>query len=229
MPQTITTTARPTVQEMVVVHRMFRREYALAPVLVRGVAPGDRARAEVVGAHLAELATMLHHHHVGEDELVWPKLHARAPVATELVSRMEAQHEHVHGLLEQVDVLLPAWRSDPAPSQRDALAAVLDALGPALSAHLEEEERDVLPLVEEHLTAAEFDEVGAKAVAAIPKARMLVLFGDVLEDTSPDEQKLMLGVLPPPVRLVYKAVGRRKHDRERDAIRAGAVPAQRRP
>jgi hypothetical protein len=30
---------------MVIVHRMFRREYRLAPVLVRGVAAGDRPRA----------------------------------------------------------------------------------------------------------------------------------------------------------------------------------------
>jgi iron-sulfur cluster repair protein YtfE (RIC family) len=224
-----TTTERPAIQEMVVVHRMFRREYGLAPALVRGVSAGDRQRADVVGAHLAELTTMLHHHHSGEDELLWPKLHARAPLSAELVSRMESQHAHVGGLLEQLDVLLPAWRSDPAPAQRDALAAVLDQLSPALEEHLDEEEREILPLVEEHVTAAEFDELGAKAVAAIPKARMLVLFGYVLEGASAEEQKMMLSVLPPPVRLVYKAVGRRKHDKERAAIRAGAVPAQRRP
>jgi hypothetical protein len=223
-----TSTARPAIQEMVVVHRMFRREYGLAPVLVRGVAPGDRTRAEVVGAHLVELGTMLHHHHTGEDELVWPKLHARTPVSSELVSRMEEQHAHVHGLLQQLDVLLPAWRQDPSPARRDALTAVLDALAPALSAHLDEEEREVLPIIEEHLTVAEWNEVGEKAVAAIPKARMLVLFGYVLEGASAEEQKLMLSVLPPPVRLIYKAVGRRKHDKERDAIRAGAIPAQRR-
>jgi iron-sulfur cluster repair protein YtfE (RIC family) len=220
------TTARPTVHEMVVVHRMFRREFGLAPVLVRAVAPGDRARAAVVGAHLAEISTMLHHHHTGEDELVWPKLHARTPVSDDLVTRMEAQHEHVGRLLEQLDVLLPAWRTEPGAAQRDALGSVLEAVGPALSEHLDEEEREVLPLVEQHLTVAEWDEVGAKAVAAIPKARMLVLFGYVLEGTSADEQRLMLGVLPPPVRLLYKALGRRKHDRERKAIRAGAVPAQ---
>lgn len=224
-----TTTSRPDVQEMRVVHRMFRREYGMAAALVRAVPAGDRARAGVVAAHLVELGTMLHHHHLGEDDLVWPKLHLRTPISNDLVDRMESQHAHVGGLLELVAELLPRWSADGGATHRDALATALDELSPALDQHLLEEERDVLPLIEQHLSAAEWAQLGERAVAAIPKARMLVLFGYVLEDTSPDEQRLMLGVLPAPVRLVYRAVGRRRHERERDQIRAGVVPAQRRP
>ena len=107
--------------------------------------------------------------------------------------------------------------------------AVLDDLAPALEEHLAEEEAQVLPLVEQHLSVQEWEELGERAVAAIPKARMLVLFGYVLEGTSPEEQRTMLSVLPPPVRLLYRAVGARKHARERDRIRQGAVlPQQRR-
>ncbi len=224
------TATKPDVQEMVIVHRMFRREYRLAPVLVRGVAPGDRSRAAVVAAHLRELTVLLHHHHQGEDDLVWPRLHARTPVSDDLVHRMEGQHEHVGGLLSQVEeVLLPAWAADPGLAQREALAEVLDALAPALEAHLDEEEREVLPLIEQHLTTAEWDELGERAVAAIPKPRLLVLMGYILEEASPSERQTMLGVLPPPVRLLYKTLGQRKHVKERDRIRAGTLPAQRRP
>lgn len=220
--------ARPDVQEMVVVHRMFRREYALAPVLVRGVAPGDRARAAVVAAHLTELGTMLHHHHSGEDDLVWPKLHARAPVSSSLVRRMESQHARVGDLLGQVEQLLPSWAAEPDAERRDALAGVLDELVPALEEHLGEEERDVLPLVEQHLTKAEWDQLGERAVAAIPKSRMLVLLGYVLEDADAGERRTMLSVLPPPARLMYKAVGRRSWRKECDRVRAGALPPPRR-
>jgi len=222
-------TEAPDVQEMVVVHRMFRREYGLAPVLVRGVAAGDRDRAAVVAAHLTEVSTMLHHHHLGEDDLVWPRLHARTPVSGDLVHRMEAQHTTVGGLLEKVEALLPVWAAGAAQAQRDELATVLDALGPALEEHLDEEERDVLPLIAQHLTAAEWDELGERAVAVIPKARLLVLLGYILEGTSPQEHRTMLGVVPPPVRLIYRGFGRRRFQKERDRIRAGAVPAQRRP
>jgi hypothetical protein len=170
---------------------------------------------------------MLHHHHQGEDDLVWPRLYARTPLSAELVHRMESQHMEVGGLLAQVDELLPSWAAEPGLAQREALAEVLDALAPALEAHLDEEEREVLPLIEQHLTAAEWDEVGERAVAAIPKARMLVLLGYLLEETSLSERQTMLGVLPPPVRLLYKAVGQRRHVKERDRIRAGTVPGQR--
>jgi iron-sulfur cluster repair protein YtfE (RIC family) len=222
------TATKPDVQEMVIVHRMFRREYRLAPVLVRGVAVGDRPRAAVVAAHLRELTVMLHHHHQGEDDLVWPRLHARTPLSAELVHRMESQHVEVGGLLAQLDELLPSWAAEPGLAQRESLAATLDALAPALEAHLDEEEREILPLIERHLTDTEWDELGKRAVAAIPKARLLVLLGYILEEASPSERTTMLGVLPPPVRLIYKTVGQRKHVKERDRIRAGTVPTQRR-
>jgi hypothetical protein len=81
-------------REMVVVHTAFRRELGAAPGLVRGVAAGDRARSQVVGDHVQLLLDMLHHHHVGEDDLLWPKLLERVPA--ELAPRvrlMEGQHE----------------------------------------------------------------------------------------------------------------------------------------
>ena len=39
--------------EMLIVHDMFRREFALMPGLVRGVAAGDRDRAQIIGDHIA--------------------------------------------------------------------------------------------------------------------------------------------------------------------------------
>ena len=45
-------------RDMVVVHTAFRREFGLAPALVRGVATGDRRRAGVVAQHLDMLTAM---------------------------------------------------------------------------------------------------------------------------------------------------------------------------
>ena len=63
--------------DMVIVHRMFRRECALLPQLVAAVPAGDVARARTVARHAREVLDMLHHHHLGEDELLWPRLSAR--------------------------------------------------------------------------------------------------------------------------------------------------------
>src|SRR2546428_335868 len=69
-------------REMVVVHSLFRREFRLAGDLVRRVEAGDARRIAVVGRHLDLLGRTLHHHHVTEDELLWPLLLDRAPDAT---------------------------------------------------------------------------------------------------------------------------------------------------
>ncbi len=39
---------KPDVNEMLVIHRVFRREFVALPTLIRGVADGDTARAAVV-------------------------------------------------------------------------------------------------------------------------------------------------------------------------------------
>jgi hemerythrin-like domain-containing protein len=93
-------TASPTtgtdIRGMLVVHDSIRRQFGQAPARVRGVPPGDSDRADVVADHIVLLGDLLHHHHAGEDRLLWPVLQPR--VATEVagtVERMETQHEGI--------------------------------------------------------------------------------------------------------------------------------------
>lgn len=195
--------------EMVVVHRLFRREFRLMPGLLRGVAGGDTTRAELVGDHIAMLATGLHHHHHGEDLLLWPKLLDRVgSLNADLVQRMEAQHEAVASGLSTVDKLLPRWRSTADASTRDELATALEDISTALDEHLGEEEKEVLPLVSIYITQAEWDALGEHGKSGLPKgSKGFVALGGILEDATPDERVRFLGLLPAPVRLIYKLIG----------------------
>ena len=56
--------------DMMVVHRVFRREFQDMPGLIAAVAAGDTARAKVVGDHVKFMVDALHRHHAAEDELV---------------------------------------------------------------------------------------------------------------------------------------------------------------
>lgn len=67
-------------RDMVLVHRVFRREFGLLPLMVRGAADGDVRAAVRIAAHAREMTDALHHHHHNEDELLWPRLLQRAPV-----------------------------------------------------------------------------------------------------------------------------------------------------
>lgn len=219
---------RPDTHEMVIVHRVFRREFRLAPAMVTAVADGDRERAALVAAHLVELCGLLHHHHASEDELVWPRLYARTQVSTDLVQRMEAQHERVGTLLARVDQLLPEWRDRAETAVGAQLADALGDVSSVLDEHLVEEERDVLPLVAEHLTGAEWSELGERGMASVPKPRLLVVLGHILEEASPEERVAFLARVPTPARVAYRLLGRRKYEREVAALRQGLdVPRQR--
>lgn len=213
-------TPRPTGQkvdtwEMGVIHKMFRREFRALPGLIRAVPAGDTARAELVGDHLAMLADGLHHHHSGEDELLWPKLLDRVgSLNTELVQRMESQHETVATGLSTVDRMLPRWRTTADAAVGSELAAALDSVSAALDVHLLEEEREILPLVSIYITEAEWHALGERGKASMPKgAKGFVILGAILEDATPTERARFLALLPPPVRLLYKLVGARVYRR----------------
>jgi hemerythrin-like domain-containing protein len=201
--------------EMVVIHKMFRREFRQAAGLLRGVAAGDTARAEFVGDYLSMLATALHHHHHGEDELLWPKLLDRlGPLNADLVQRMESQHEIVASSLSRIETLLPQWRRQADAETRDELAAVYESVSPALEEHLGEEEREVLPLVSVHITQAEWDALGEHGKSGLPKGgKGFIALGAILEDATPTERDRFLGIIPAPVRLMHRLFGAGIHRR----------------
>ncbi|WP_330350544.1 hemerythrin domain-containing protein [Streptomyces sp. NBC_00582] len=202
---------RPYTHEMVVVHRVFRRESALLPRLVRAVPDGATARAAQVAGHLREYVDGLHHHHALEDELVWPLLHARVARDGEVVDRMEEQHRRIDSTLAAVAEWAPAWERAADRIAGEELALALDAHRTVLLEHLDDEERLVLPLVAEQLTVAEWDLVGTRGLERIPKEKLFLALGALLEEATPEERRVFLGKAPLIGRLLWWAVGRRQY------------------
>ena len=161
--------------DMVIVHRMFRRECALLPQLVAAVPAGDVARARTIAGHVREVLDMLHHHHLGEDELLWPRLSTRTRFHADLLARMDSQHHALAGLLEGVATALPEWQHAPAARTGTPLTAVLEQVSRGLNEHFDEEELKVLPIVERVITAAEYRQVGQRGLESIPLTRRLIM------------------------------------------------------
>ncbi|MGY1804998.1 hemerythrin domain-containing protein [Blastococcus sp. SYSU D00922] len=209
------------VHDMVVVHRVFRRELRLLPQLVREVAPGDTARAAVLAEHGRLILTGLHMHHTGEDDLLWPKLLDRCPPDAELVNRMEEQHERVHDALEQLQPALDRWEAEARPAVTEEVAAGFDALREALLPHLDEEEREILPLAARHITPEEWAQLGQHGRDQMRFSQLPILFGAVLEEATPEEKVEMLSVLPAPVRFLLRTVFARSYQRYITRVRNG--------
>ncbi|GAA0372758.1 hypothetical protein GCM10009530_23740 [Microbispora corallina] len=214
-------------RDMYVAHRVFRREFAAAPDLVRRVEPGDVSRARLIADHVAKLTHELDRHHQGEDRLVWPKLLERAPTEIlPIVETMERQHKVLHDALVQVDTALDRWRPRADAGDRDALAAALDAMLPPLGEHLDTEERHVLPLIDTYITEAEWAQVAEEAVKDQPKKALLVNLGMALYDADPAHLEVVKGAMPPPVWFVVTRLGPRAYARYARRIHGTPTPAR---
>jgi hypothetical protein len=206
------------------VHRMFRRECAQLPHLVAAVAGGDVVRARTVAGHAREVLDMLHHHHVGEDELLWPRLSARTRFNADLLARMDSQHQGLAVLLEHAATWLTQWQDAPTAPTSTALSTLLEQLSAGLNEHFDEVEAAVLPIVERVITAAEYQEVGQRGLVSIPLTRRLVVLGYLLEGTTPQERNDFLAAIPAPARLAYRLIGERRHRHETTRLRSPLQP-----
>ncbi|WP_344915040.1 hemerythrin domain-containing protein [Streptosporangium oxazolinicum] len=209
---------------MVIVHRVFRRESGLMPRFVRAVPEGDTARAAEIAEHYLDYAEGLHHHHAAEDELVWPLLLSRVRLETDMVVRMEDQHQRIDETLTRIAGILPEWRLTAAKGTGEKLAIAMEEHRAALIEHLDDEERHVLALIAEHMSVPEWEAVGARAVEQIAKEKLLLSMGAILEEATPEERRFFLGKLPAVARLLWRTVGRRQYAKRVRSLR-GPLPA----
>lgn len=221
MTATVPTDTAIDVHDMVVVHRVFRRELVALPALIRAVRDGDAGRAGVVADHVRLVVTGLHIHHTGEDAVLWPLLRERTG-ADALVDAMEAQHTGINEGVEAATTQVEEWSAAGASEAGVRLAATLDDLRAQLVEHLDAEERDVLPLAAWHLTTAEWQSVGEHGRESMTKAQLPLMFGAIVEDADADERNSIYAAVPVPIRLLLKTLGARQYRRYIARVRATA-------
>ncbi|MGI5144499.1 hemerythrin domain-containing protein [Streptomyces sp. CA-106110] len=219
-------TDRADVRDMLVVHEAFRQAYRRMPGLVMTVTPGDVRRAGIVADHIQLIEEFLHLHHKGEDDLLWPKLLDRAgDRLASAVALLEGQHEEIASLMTQVSAQLESWRQAPSGARATQLADGLARLGTRLAEHLAIEERDVLPLVAEYVTAEEWHELGDHAINGLPKAKLPIVFGMLASLAEPEVVTLMLSSAPLVPRLIMPLIGPRAYARHTRRVYESGVTA----
>ncbi len=200
--------------DMAMVHRAFRNELHNMPALIAAVDAGDARRAAVVAAHLNFIVLVLHHHHGAEDDLVWPKLHDRAPMHDADITRMEDEH---HAIAASVDATREAgaeWATTGDSVAAERFREAASKLTELVDAHLDDEERDVVPLIEEYLTPAEWAKAIARGAAILrthPRLG-LTIAGFVLEGIPADDQRRFLAGVPAPARVLWRLAGTRIYE-----------------
>jgi hemerythrin-like domain-containing protein len=149
--------------------------------------------------------SQLDNHHEAEDDDLWPVLRRKLSGPAELaaVDAMVVEHRHIPAALADVDAALRAGGELMTPVER---------LSTVVRDHLAHEEREVLPLLERHLTRAEWrafllTERGRRS----PRERPEFLTW-ILDDADGQDAAAVLAELPPPARLVYRRVLRPRYE-----------------
>lgn len=211
-----TTPERPLVdvRDMIVVHTALLREFRLAPAAVRRVGAGNRRQAAGIDRHLGLICEVLHHHHTGEEELLWPPLRTRiAENAIPLLETAESEHSAVEGALARVVAARQAWVDQPSAGMSGHLLEALENLHTRLSEHLDAEERNILPLAAGHLTHGEWASIGQAGAAAIPGPARPLVFGMFAYEGDPHVVAHMLHSAPALARLLLPWLAPRVYGR----------------
>ncbi len=205
--------------DMLTIHALFRRAFTDVPGLVRGVADGDTARMLPVADHVRELAGALHHHHEGEDLLLWDTLEQRAPGCALHVGLMRSQHAATAAQLDRLVGLMDAWEDGAGAGARDDVAQLLDEVRDTLLTHLGQEETQILPTASTVMSQREWSLLHEHGMASIPKDRLFLQLGWVLEVVPEAERAGWLRTnLPAPARVLWRLVGRRQFAAHRARI-----------
>jgi Hemerythrin HHE cation binding domain len=201
---------------MIAAHDAFRRDLASLARAAQGASRRSPDRQRSVAAGWELFKRQLHVHHTAEDELVWPALRerlGRSAHALSVLDEMEAEHGQIDPLLAAVDAGF-ASVTGPADGQGTGrLADAVDALAASLTGHLAHEEKDGLPLIGVALTAAEWRGVGFKIARRNGLSVGGEMFSWMLSATTPDQAPAIMRQLPPPARMLYRAVWKPRFDK----------------
>lgn len=159
----------------------------------------------------------LHFHHTAEDTEMWPPVRARLASMQDsaglaLLDEMEAEHGQIDPLLAAVDDALAMHAG------RERLHELLGRLRATLAGHLAHEEAEMLPLISSVMSRAEVSRIGIKIARRGGLRQVAVMFPWALSEASPQVRGEVLGELPAPARLLYRAVWLPRYRRRAAAL-----------
>jgi hemerythrin-like domain-containing protein len=202
---------------MIAAHDAFRRDLASLARAAQGASRRGPDGQRSVAAGWELFKRQLHLHHAAEDAVVWPVLRerlGRSAHALSVLDEMEAEHGQVDPLLAAVDAGFASVIGPPGGHPGTGrLAGAVDALATSLARHLAHEEKDGLPLIGVALTAAEWRGVGFKIARGNGLSAGGEMFSWMLSAATPDQAPAIMRQLPPPARMLYRAVWKPRFDK----------------
>jgi hypothetical protein len=145
------------VAELKWIHDMIRRDLGVISQMAADTQAGQPAssirstiRTLATGGPLWQLKVnclqhcrVVHSHHELESIALFPELRRADPALNPVVDKLEADHAHVSGLLDEVEAAARELGPPTEPAARGRLVAALHMLSEDLLAHLQYEEEHI--------------------------------------------------------------------------------------
>ena len=209
------------VRDMAIVHRTFRNVYEESARLVRAAPAPSSGRVTFLADHIDFGIAMLHVHHEGEDELLYPKLIERVPEQAPMTEQVDHEHLLIKTALDEASAACAAWRGRPSAETGEALAAALGHLNEVVQPHLDDEEQKVVPLAAVTLTQQEWDAMGKRGMSSIPRNKRAIAAGMMLEPLDAADRAYMMKHVPAPLRLLFPFMIERPWKKYASTLRTG--------
>jgi hypothetical protein len=197
------------------IHEAFRRDLGRLSSAVK--APGvDQERARKLGAHWDFVNGQLHHHHEIEDASLWPLVRPKLSGRDEelaVLAQMEAQHVVLLPLSGAITEGFGSLAQQPSEANGGDLAGLLDELSAELGTHLDDEEQRCFPVIDQALSAEEFESFGKATAKAIGMRGSAKFFPWIFDDANPVECRAVLTMPPPPVRVLCRYMWEPRYER----------------
>jgi iron-sulfur cluster repair protein YtfE (RIC family) len=194
---------------IIVIHGAMRRDAARLPLATDAVTTPAGARA--VHRWFVKFAREVEHHHLREDEVVWPRLVDREASFGASLEVLEADHHALDAAMARSTAALAALVDDLA-SRADAVAATA-ALGQLLGDHLDREEAVMFPAMARVFTTESFNALEDELLAATPKRLIAFELPFAFDGLPADRVADKLTELPAVIRVLHRWVWQPAYDR----------------
>jgi hypothetical protein len=210
-------------RELIMADDMFRREFGLMSSLVRDVRPGENERLDIVADHIEIVASVFLKHLHGEEMYLLPRLLRRVEDGKKgPIGEVAGRHARIKPQVADLLVELKEWRCHFTDGVR--LAVLLDRLVADFEDHAAAQEEFILPLIEEHITAAEWAEMVQQEAGGTPPDSVTLIFGMMMYEGDPDLIETIIRDMPPEVRSVLKQVASQAFTTHAQLVHGTATP-----
>jgi hemerythrin-like domain-containing protein len=163
----------------------------------------DSGRVEAISSFYENVIELLHSHHTGEDEVVYPVLEERCADRRADLERIDNQHKLLHEPMDAARSAIATWRAEPSADNAQAVIDAIAAIDEILRPHLAEEETVMLPIATQWMSPEEWGQLAGHAMGIFRADKPWLALGLVREQLNQQQRDGMLAGMPPEMRTAW--------------------------